>query len=300
MNSPSSTTNKCSVDLPSDSQATSPSSNTSKCISSGDTNANYKITPISVSKVLNKDEGADFPSTSKILETNRPAGLENWRYVCVQKDNGLLDDEQIYRNEILSKSGEVMGKIQDERRKSLVGMNTPKINVKELTPGTSTKTVLNDPVKASTAQAKSIHASVELEKTSVVGTSSKPDNKVPENAATPGTSSNSIITLSTQGARSKVSTLSNPKKMSKINADKGENKRYKRYQWNITILKKLDLYCISVPGICIYKSVSLKSQFLGLLQISFYLFLSFSDHFLTRNHLSFCLSVCTLFSSPEP
>lgn len=249
MNSPSSTTNKCSVDLPSDSQANSPSSSTSKCISFGDTNANYKITPISVSKVLNKDEGADFPSTSKILETNRPAGLENWRYVCVQKDNGLLDDEQIYRNEILSKSGEVMGKIQDERRKSLVGMNTPKINVKELTPGTSTKTVLNDPVKASTAQAKSIHASVELEKTSVVGASSKPDNKVPENAATPGTSSNSIITLSTQGARSKVSTLSNPKKMSKIDADKGENKRYKRYQWNITILKKLDLCCISIPGI---------------------------------------------------
>lgn len=249
MNSPSSTTNKCSVDLPSDSQANSPSSSTSKCISFGDTNANYKITPISVSKVLNKDEGADFPSTSKILETNRPAGLENWRYVCVQKDNGLLDDEQIYRNEILSKSGEVMGKIQDERRKSLVGMNTPKINVKELTLGTSTKTVLNDSVKASTAQAKSIHASVELEKTSVVGASSKPDNKVPENAATPGTSSNSIITLSTQGARSKVSILSNPKKMSKINADKGENKRYKRYQWNITILKKFDLYCISVPGI---------------------------------------------------
>lgn len=250
MNSPtSSTTNKCSVDLPSDSQANSPSSSTSKCISSGDTNANYKITPISVSKVLNKDEGADFPSTSKILETNRPAGLENWRYVCVQKDNGLLDDEQIYRNEILSKSGEVMGKIQDERRKSLVGMNTPKINVKELTLGTSTKTVLNDSVKASTAQAKSIHASVELEKTSVVGASSKPDNKVPENAATPGTSSNSIITLSTQGARSKVSTLSNPKKMSKINADKGKNKRYKRYRWNITILKKFDLYCISVPGI---------------------------------------------------
>lgn len=288
MNSPSSTTNKCSVDLPSDSQANSPSSSTSKCISSGDTNANYKITPISVSKVLNKDEGADFPSTSKILETNRPAGLENWRYVCVQKDNGLLDDEQIYRNEILSKSGEVMGKIQDERRKSLVGMNTSKINVKELTPGTSTKTVLNDPVKASTAQAKSIHTSVELEKTSL-GTSSKPDNKVPENAATPGTSSNSIITLSTQGARSKVSTLSNPKKMSKINADKGKNKRYKRYQWNITILKKLDLYCISVPGICIYKSVSLKSQSLGLLQISFYLFLSFSDHFLPT---TICPSVC--------
>lgn len=237
------------MDLPSDSQATSPSSNTSKCISSGDTNANYKITQISASKVLNKDKDADFPSTSKILETNRPAGLENWRYVCVQKDNGLLDDEQIYRNEILSKSGEVMGKIQDERRKSLVGMNTPKINVKELTLGTSTKTVLNDSVKASTAQAKSIHASVELEKTSVVGASSKPDNKVPENAATPGTSSNSIITLSTQGARSKVSTLSNPKKMSKINADKGKNKRYKRYQWNITILKKFDLYCISVPGI---------------------------------------------------
>lgn len=290
MNSPtSSTTNKCSVDLPSDSQANSPSSSTSKCISSGDTNANYKITPISVSKVLNKDEGADFPSTSKILETNRPAGLENWRYVCVQKDNGLLDDEQIYRNEILSKSGEVMGKIQDERRKSLVGMNIPKINVKELTPGTSTKTVLNDSVKASTAQAKSIHASVELEKTSVVGASSKPDNKVPENAATPGTSSNSIITLSTQGARSKVSTLSNPKKMSKINADKGKNKRYKRYRWNITILKKLDLYCISVPGICIYKSVSLKSQSLGLLQKSFYLFFSFSDHFLPT---TICPSVC--------
>lgn len=225
MSSPCSTTDKCSVNLPSDSQLTSSSSYTSKCISSGDTNANYKITPISVSKVLNKDGGADFPSTSKILETNRPAGLENWRYVCVQADNGLLNDEQIYRNEILSKSGEVMGKIQDERRKSLVGINTQKNTVKESTPGTSTKTVLNDLVKASLARAKPIHASVELEKTSTVGASSKPDNKVPENAAAPGTSLNSI-TFSTQGARLKVSTLNNPKKMSKRKADKGENKRY--------------------------------------------------------------------------
>lgn len=236
VNIPSSTTDKCSVNLPSDSQATSLSSNTSKCNSSGDTNANYKITPTSVSKVLNKDEGPDFPITSKILETNRPAGLENWRYVCVQTDNGLLDDEQIYRNEILSKSGEVMGKIQDERRKSLVGINTQKNNVKESTPGTSTKIVLNDLVKTSTAQTKSVHASVELKKTSTVGASSKPDNKVPENAVA-GTSSKATITLSTQGARSTVSTLNNPKKMSKINADKGENKRYKRYQWNYNFEK---------------------------------------------------------------
>lgn len=148
-----------------------------------------------------------------------------------------------------------MGKIQDERRKFLVGMNISKINVKELILGISIKIVLNDSVKVFIVQVKFIYVFVELEKI-LFGISLKFDNKVLENVVILGISLNFIIILFIQGVRSKVLNFSNFKKMSKINVDKGENKRYKRYQWNIIILKKFDLYCIFVFGICIYKLVN--------------------------------------------
>lgn len=144
-----------------------------------------------------------------------------------------------------------MGKIQDERRKFLVGMNISKINVKELILGISIKIVLNDSVKVFIVQVKFIYVFVELEKI-LFGISLKFDNKVLENVVILGISLNFIIILFIQGVRSKVLIFSNFKKMSKINVDKGENKRYKRYQWNIIILKKLDLYCIFVFGIQLY------------------------------------------------
>lgn len=149
-----------------------------------------------------------------------------------------------------------MGKIQDERRKFLVGMNISKINVKEFILGISIKIVLNDSVKVFIVQVKFIYVFVELEKILVVGVSLKFDNKVLENVVILGISLNFIIILFIQGVRSKVLIFSNFKKMSKINVDKGKNKRYKRYQWNIIILKKFDLYCIFVFGICIYKLVN--------------------------------------------
>lgn len=144
-----------------------------------------------------------------------------------------------------------MGKIQDERRKFLVGMNISKINVKELILGISIKIVLNDSVKVFIVQVKFIYIFVELEKI-LFGISLKFDNKVLENVVILGISLNFIIILFIQGVRSKVLIFSNFKKMSKINVDKGENKRYKRYQWNIIILKKFDLYCIFVFGIQLY------------------------------------------------
>lgn len=144
-----------------------------------------------------------------------------------------------------------MGKIQDERRKFLVGMNISKINVKELILGISIKIVLNDSVKVFIVQVKFIYVFVELEKI-LFGISLKFDNKVLENVVILGISLNFIIILFIQGVRSKVLIFSNFKKMSKINVDKGENKRYKRYQWNIIILKKFDLYCIFVFGIQLY------------------------------------------------
>lgn len=144
-----------------------------------------------------------------------------------------------------------MGKIQDERRKFLVGMNISKINVKELILGISIKIVLNDLVKVFIVQVKFIYVFVELEKI-LFGISLKFDNKVLENVVILGISLNFIILLFIQGVRLKVLILSNFKKMSKINVDKGENKRYKRYQWNIIILKKFDLYCIFVFGIQLY------------------------------------------------
>lgn len=144
-----------------------------------------------------------------------------------------------------------MGKIQDERRKFLVGMNISKINVKELILGISIKIVLNDSVKVFIVQVKFIYVFVELEKI-LFGISLKFDNKVLENVVILGISLNFIIILFIQGVRSKVLIFSNFKKMSKINVDKGKNKRYKRYQWNIIILKKLDLYCIFVFGIQLY------------------------------------------------
>lgn len=159
-----------------------------------------------------------------------------------------------------------MGKIQDERRKFLVGMNISKINVKELILGISIKIVLNDSVKVFIVQVKFIYVFVELEKILVVGVSLKFDNKVLENVVILGISLNFIIILFIQGVRSKVLIFSNFKKMLKINVDKGENKRYKRYQWNIIILKKFDLYCILyLVFSCIYKLVLFKLQFLGLL-----------------------------------
>lgn len=157
-----------------------------------------------------------------------------------------------------------MGKIQDERRKFLVGMNISKINVKEFILGISIKIVLNDSVKVFIVQVKFIYVFVELEKI-LFGISLKFDNKVLENVVILGISLNFIIILFIQGVRSKVLIFSNFKKILKINVDKGENKRYKRYQWNIIILKKFDLYCIFVFGICIYKLVLFKLQFLGLL-----------------------------------
>lgn len=144
-----------------------------------------------------------------------------------------------------------MGKIQDERRKFLVGMNISKINVKELILGISIKIVLNDSVKVFIVQVKFIYVFVELEKI-LFGISLKFDNKVLENVVILGISLNFIILLFIQGVRLKVLILSNFKKMSKINVDKGENKRYKRYQWNVIILKKFDLYCIFVFGIQLY------------------------------------------------
>lgn len=144
-----------------------------------------------------------------------------------------------------------MGKIQDERRKFLVGINISKINVKEFILGISIKIVLNDSVKVFIVQVKFIYVFVELEKI-LFGISLKFDNKVLENVVILGISLNFIIILFIQGVRSKVLIFSNFKKMSKINVDKGENKRYKRYQWNIIILKKLDLYCIFVFGIQLY------------------------------------------------
>lgn len=144
-----------------------------------------------------------------------------------------------------------MGKIQDERRKFLVGMNISKINVKEFILGISIKIVLNDSVKVFIVQVKFIYVFVELEKI-LFGISLKFDNKVLENVVILGISLNFIIILFIQGVRSKVLIFSNFKKMSKINVDKGENKRYKRYQWNIIILKKFDLYCIFVFGIQLY------------------------------------------------
>lgn len=144
-----------------------------------------------------------------------------------------------------------MGKIQDERRKFLVGMNILKINVKELILGISIKIVLNDSVKVFIVQVKFIYVFVELEKI-LFGISLKFDNKVLENVVILGISLNFIILLFIQGVRLKVLILSNFKKMSKINVDKGENKRYKRYQWNVIILKKFDLYCIFVFGIQLY------------------------------------------------
>lgn len=144
-----------------------------------------------------------------------------------------------------------MGKIQDERRKFLVGMNILKINVKEFILGISIKIVLNDSVKVFIVQVKFIYVFVELEKI-LFGISLKFDNKVLENVVILGISLNFIILLFIQGVRLKVLILSNFKKMSKINVDKGENKRYKRYQWNIIILKKFDLYCIFVFGIQLY------------------------------------------------
>lgn len=112
------------------------SSSPGRVTSLRDSNANYKITP--VNSVRDKD--ICVPGTSQL---NQPVGLEKWKHVCVEADNGLLDDEQTYRKEILSKSGEVIGKIQDERRKSLVGLSIQKINNKEVerdsTSGTSTK-----------------------------------------------------------------------------------------------------------------------------------------------------------------
>lgn len=144
-----------------------------------------------------------------------------------------------------------MGKIQDERRKFLVGMNILKINVKEFILGISIKIVLNDSVKVFIVQVKFIYIFVELEKI-LFGISLKFDNKVLENVVILGISLNFIIILFIQGVRSKVLIFSNFKKMSKINVDKGKNKRYKRYQWNIIILKKFDLYCIFVFGIQLY------------------------------------------------
>lgn len=144
-----------------------------------------------------------------------------------------------------------MGKIQDERRKFLVGINILKINVKEFILGISIKIVLNDSVKVFIVQVKFIYIFVELEKI-LFGISLKFDNKVLENVVILGISLNFIILLFIQGVRSKVLILSNFKKMSKINVDKGKNKRYKRYQWNIIILKKFDLYCIFVFGIQLY------------------------------------------------
>lgn len=144
-----------------------------------------------------------------------------------------------------------MGKIQDERRKFLVGINISKINVKEFILGISIKIVLNDLVKVFIVQVKFIYVFVELEKI-LFGISLKFDNKVLENVVILGISLNFIIILFIQGVRSKVLIFSNFKKMSKINVDKGENKRYKRYQWNIIILKKFDLYCIFVFGIQLY------------------------------------------------
>lgn len=144
-----------------------------------------------------------------------------------------------------------MGKIQDERRKFLVGMNISKINVKEFILGISIKIVLNDSVKVFIVQVKFIYVFVELEKI-LFGISLKFDNKVLENVVILGISLNFIIILFIQGVKSKVLIFSNFKKMSKINVDKGENKRYKRYQWNIIILKKFDLYCIFVFGIQLY------------------------------------------------
>lgn len=144
-----------------------------------------------------------------------------------------------------------MGKIQDERRKFLVGMNISKINVKEFILGISIKIMLNDSVKVFIVQVKFIYVFVELEKI-LFGISLKFDNKVLENVVILGISLNFIIILFIQGVRSKVLIFSNFKKMSKINVDKGENKRYKRYQWNIIILKKFDLYCIFVFGIQLY------------------------------------------------
>lgn len=144
-----------------------------------------------------------------------------------------------------------MGKIQDERRKFLVGMNISKINVKEFILGISIKIMLNDSVKVFIVQVKFIYVFVELEKI-LFGISLKFDNKVLENVVILGISLNFIIILFIQGVRSKVLIFGNFKKMSKINVDKGKNKRYKRYQWNIIILKKFDLYCIFVFGIQLY------------------------------------------------
>lgn len=73
-----------------------------------------------------------------------------------------------------------MGKIQDERRKFLVGMNISKINVKEFILGISIKIVLNDSVKVFIVQVKFIYVFVELEKI-LFGISLKFDNKVLEN-----------------------------------------------------------------------------------------------------------------------
>ena len=112
------------------------SSSPGRVTSLRDSNANYKITPVD----SDRDKDISVPGTSQL---NHPAGLEKWKHVCVEADNGLLDDEQTYRKEILSKSGEVIGKIQDERRKSLVGLSIQKTDNKEVekvsTSGTSTK-----------------------------------------------------------------------------------------------------------------------------------------------------------------
>ncbi|XP_061182295.1 uncharacterized protein LOC133190621 [Saccostrea echinata] len=86
--------------------------------------ANYKVSSVAPTKIIiSKEDVQKSPATS-LTKPHPPAGLDNWKYVDVQTDAGSLEDEQTYRREILIKSGEVMGKIENERRKSLGGIHT--------------------------------------------------------------------------------------------------------------------------------------------------------------------------------
>lgn len=85
----------------------------------GDVNRKFKVSSVGDTKIIISKENQQNSRTFKVTEALPPASLEDWKRVGIQGNSGLMDDEQTYRREILFKSGEVMGKIENERRKSL-------------------------------------------------------------------------------------------------------------------------------------------------------------------------------------
>jgi hypothetical protein len=203
------------------------SSDTSLTTSMMGDNVYRKMSSGGTTKVAICEEKQQDSGTKEATEALSPAGLEGWK--CVTANARQLDDEQTYRREILFKSGEVMGKIENERRKSVGRIQVPKS-----TEGTSSKPQASKPSEGTSSKPQASkstagsNSNLQTPKPSAVtnsniqaaksteGTSSKP--QAPKSTAvtnsnlqaaksTAGTSSKPQAPKSTAGANSNLKVL---------------------------------------------------------------------------------------------